>query len=169
MEFKVVEVVALIILVCAFVLLGLRVITFEQAVTLISIAISLVTGKYVSKYEGRIAGCGIGWGRVWTVLAIAGLVIGIFFFWGGEWIIWDWINSIVNGPWIDWNRFCREWQFYAPLFVYKWTCETWTGPFDLGKGWIDAGGFLIVISAFSLGYLMRPVIEALVRKLIKKG
>jgi hypothetical protein len=33
--------------------------------------------------------------------------------------------------------------------------------------WIDLGGFLIIVSAFVLGYMARPVIEAFVKKLKK--
>jgi len=97
---------------------------------------------------------------VWVYLGL--LVLGIFLFWGGEWLLWDWINSIVNGPWIDWTLFCSGWRFYAPLFVYMWTCEMWTGPFDLGKAWIDLGGFLVAVSAFLLGYSLRPGLEKLI-------
>ena len=85
------------------------------------------------------------------ILALAGL-------------IWDWINSIVNGPWINRAMFCSEWSFYAPLFLYRWDCYTWTGPFDLGKAWMDLGGFLIVVSAFALGYYARPLVEAFMKR-----
>ena len=99
------------------------------------------------------------------ILPLIGLVAGIFLFWGGEWLMWDWINSIVNGPWLLWERFCGEWFFYAPLFLYRWDCRTWTGPFDLGKAWIDIGGMLMIVSAFCLGYVLRPEIEKLLKKL----
>jgi hypothetical protein len=168
MEFRIVELVALVMVVGALALLGVKAITFEQAITLITIAVSLLTGKYVSRYEGqviqRIRSFRVSSRGVITALALTGLVIGIFLFWGGEWLIWDWINSIVNGPWLDRVMFCREWCFYAPLFLYKWTCETWTGPFDLGKMWIDLGGFLMIVSAFTLGYMARPVIEAFIKR-----
>jgi hypothetical protein len=95
-------------------------------------------------------------------------VIGIFLFWGGEWLIWDWINSIVNGSWLDRVMFCSEWVFYAPLFLYKWTCEKWTAVFDLGKFFLDAGLLLTIVSAFSLGLYMRPVVEAFIKKIKQK-
>jgi hypothetical protein len=98
-------------------------------------------------------------------LALIGLVIGVFMFWGGEWLVWDWINSIVNGPWLKWDEFCSGWIFYAPLFLYKWTCEVWTAVFDLGKFFLDAGLLLTIISAFSLGLLVRPVVEAFIKKI----
>jgi hypothetical protein len=168
MEFRIVELVALVMVVGALALLGVKAITFEQAITLITIAVSLLTGKYVSRYEGqaiqRIRSFCVSSRGVVTALALTGLVIGIFLFWGGEWLIWDWINSIVNGSWLDRVVFCSEWVFYAPLFLYKWTCETWTGPFDLGKMWIDLGGFLMIVSAFILGYMARPVIEAFIKR-----
>jgi len=168
MEFMIVEALSLIIVVGALVLLGMRVITYEQAVTLISIALSMITGKYIAKYERTIVAKArslhVNRRRVWGILAVIGLVLGIFLFWGGEWLIWDWINSIVNGPWINMDMFCKEWSFYAPLFLYRWDCRTWTGPFDLGKMWIDLGGFLIIVSAFVLGYIARPVIEGFIRK-----
>jgi len=102
-------------------------------------------------------------GIAWLLIAL--LILGVFLAWGGEWIIWDWINSIVNGPWLDRARFCEEWFFYAPLFVYKWTCETWTGPFDLGKAWMDAGILIVGVSCFLLGYAFKPGIDALLRRL----
>jgi len=102
--------------------------------------------------------------RIRLMLALAGLIIGIYLILGAEWLIWDWINSIVNGPWLDRAMFCSEWCFYAPLFVYKWTCETWTGPFDLSKLWLDLGLFLVIISAFALGYYARPAIEAFMKR-----
>ena len=95
------------------------------------------------------------------ILALVGLVIGLMLIWGGQWLVWDWINSIVNGPWLNWDKFCHEWYFYAPLFLYKWTCQTWTGPFDLSKLWLDLGLFLAIISAFALGYYARPYIKRL--------
>jgi len=168
MEFMIVEVLSLIIVVGALVLLGMRVITYEQAVTLISIALSMITGKYIAKYErtivARARSLHVKKRRIWGILAMIGLILGVYLFLGGEWLIWDWINSIVNGPWINWDMFCREWCFYAPLFVYKWTCETWTAVFDLAKLWIDLGGFLIIVSAFALGYMARPIIEGFIRK-----
>jgi hypothetical protein len=168
MEFMIVEVLSLIIVVGALVLLGMRVITYEQAVTLISIALSMITGKYIAKYErtivARARSLHVKKRRIWGILAMIGLILGVYLFLGGEWLIWDWINSIVNGPWINWDVFCREWCFYAPLFLYRWDCYTWTGPFDLGKMWIDLGGFLIIVSAFALGYMARPVIEGFIRK-----
>jgi hypothetical protein len=168
MEFMIVEALSLIIVVGALVLLGMRVITYDQAVTLISIALSMITGKYIAKYErtivARARSLHVKKRRIWGILAMIGLILGVYLFLGGEWLIWDWINSIVNGPWINWDMFCREWCFYAPLFLYKWTCETWTGPFDLGKMWIDLGGFLIIVSAFALGYMARPIIEGFIRK-----
>lgn len=164
----IVEALSLIIVVGALVLLGMRVITYDQAVTLISIALSMITGKYIAKYErtivARARSLHVKKRRIWGILAMIGLILGVYLFLGGEWLIWDWINSIVNGPWINWDMFCREWCFYAPLFLYKWTCETWTGPFDLGKMWIDLGGFLIIVSAFALGYMARPIIEGFIRK-----
>ena len=164
----IVEALSLIIVVGALVLLGMRVITYDQAVTLISIALSMITGKYIAKYERTIVAKArslhVKRRRVWGILAVIGLILGVFLFWGGEWLIWDWINSIVNGPWINWDMFCNEWSFYAPLFLYRWDCRTWTGPFDLGKMWIDLGGFLIIVSAFALGYMARPVIEGFIRK-----
>jgi len=54
MEIRLIEVLAIMLVIGAMVLLWLRAITFEQALTLISIAISLVTGKYISRYEERI-------------------------------------------------------------------------------------------------------------------
>lgn len=54
MEFKVVEAISLILVAGALILLGLRAIVFEQALTLITIAVSLVTGKYLGKYEEQI-------------------------------------------------------------------------------------------------------------------
>jgi hypothetical protein len=30
--------------------------------------------------------------------------------------------------------------------------------------WIDLGGFLIIVSAFILGYMARPVIEAFIKR-----
>jgi hypothetical protein len=60
--------------------------------------------------------------------------------------------------------FCSEWSFYAPLFLYKWDCYTWTAVFDLGKAWMDLGGFLIIVSAFALGYYARPAIEAFIKR-----
>ena len=170
MEFRIVELVALVMVVGALALLGVKAITFEQAITLITIAVSMLTGKYVSKYEGqaiqRIRTCCISSRGVITALALAGLIIGIFLFWGGEWIIWDWSNSIIRPgvPWINWDAFCREWSFYAPLFLYRWDCYTWTGPFDLGKAWMDLGGFMIIVSAFVLGYMARPMIETLIKR-----
>jgi len=172
MEFMIVEVLSLIIVVGALVLLGMRVITYEQAVTLISIALSMITGKYIAKYERTIVARAKSLRKrgvtrpILLILSLIGLILGIFLWWGGLWLLWDWSNSIIRPgvPWIDWDMFCREWCFYAPLFVYKWTCETWTGPFDLGKMWIDLGGFLIIVSAFALGYMARPVIEGFVRK-----
>jgi len=101
--------------------------------------------------------------KVKVFLAIIGLIIGIFLVWGGEWIIWDWTNSIVrhNVPWFVWDEFCSNWFFYAPLFIYKWTCETWTGPFDLGKLWMDLGIVILGISAFALGYYSERVVRVL--------
>jgi len=95
------------------------------------------------------------------ILALVGLVIGLMLVWGGQWLVWDWINSIVNGPWLNWDKFCSEWVFYAPLFLYRWDCQTWTGPFDLSKLWLDLGLFLAIISAFALGYYARPYIKRL--------
>jgi len=168
MEFMIVEVLSLIIVVGALVLLGMRVITYDQAVTLISIALSMITGKYIAKYErtivARARSLHVKKRRIWGILAMIGLILGVYLFLGGEWLLWDWINSIVNGPWINWDMFCSEWCFYAPLFVYKWTCEKWTGPFDLAKLWLDLGGFLIIVSAFALGYMARPIIEGFIRK-----
>lgn len=80
------------------------------------------------------------------------LILGIFMFIASFWLTWDWINSIVKGPWIDWQRFCMEWYFYAPLFIHKWDCETWTGPYDTA---LLIGGLsivLLVASAFVLGW-----------------
>jgi hypothetical protein len=54
MEFKVVELASLALVVGAIVLLGLRAISFEQALTLLSIAVSLLGGKYISRYEDRL-------------------------------------------------------------------------------------------------------------------
>jgi hypothetical protein len=96
-----------------------------------------------------------------AILAIVGLIIGVYLILGGQWLLWDWINSIVNGPWLNWDKFCSGWVFYAPLFLYKWTCQTWTGPFDLSKLWLDLGLFLAIISAFALGYYARPYIKRL--------
>ena len=98
------------------------------------------------------------------ILALIALILAIFVYWAGEWIIWDWAGSIVNGPWIDWSRFCNEWGFYAPLFLYRWDCHTWTGPFDLGKLWLDLGAFIMIVSSFCLGYFARPEIERLLRR-----
>ena len=100
-------------------------------------------------------------------LALTGLVIGLMLVWAGQWLLWDWANSVIRPsvPWIDWDTFCREWIFYAPLFLYRWNCQTWTGPFDLSKLWLDLGLFLAVVSAFALGYYARPGIEKILRKL----
>jgi len=54
MVFKIVELVSIILVVGALVLLGLRVVSFEQALTLITVAVSLLTGKYLSWYEDKI-------------------------------------------------------------------------------------------------------------------
>jgi hypothetical protein len=54
LEFKVVEAISLILVAGALILLGLRAIVFEQALTLITIAVSLVTGKYLGRYEQQI-------------------------------------------------------------------------------------------------------------------
>jgi hypothetical protein len=54
LEFKVVEAISLILVAGALILLGLRAIVFEQALTLITIAVSLVTGKYLGRYEEQI-------------------------------------------------------------------------------------------------------------------
>jgi hypothetical protein len=54
MKFKIVELACVILVAGALILLGLKTITFDQALTLIMIAISLLTGKYVSRYEDRI-------------------------------------------------------------------------------------------------------------------
>jgi hypothetical protein len=54
MEFKIVELACVILVAGALILLGLKTITFDQALTLITIAISLLTGKYVSRYEEAI-------------------------------------------------------------------------------------------------------------------
>jgi hypothetical protein len=53
-EFKVVELVSLVLVVGAIVLLGLRAISFEQALTLVSLAVSLLGGKYIARYEDRL-------------------------------------------------------------------------------------------------------------------
>jgi hypothetical protein len=171
MEFMIVEALSLIIVVGALVLLGMRVITYEQAVTLISIALSMITGKYIAKYERTIVAKAKSLRKrgitkpTLIILSLIGLILGIFLWWGGEWLIWDWINSIVNGPWLDRVMFCSEWVFYAPLFLYKWTCENWTAVFDLSKLWLDAGLLLTIVSAFSLGLYMRPVVEAFIKKI----
>jgi hypothetical protein len=102
-------------------------------------------------------------GKTGPMLSLAGLVIGIYLILGAEWLIWDWINSIVNGPWLDRGRFCREWEFPAPFFLYRWRCDEWTAPFDLSKLWLDLGLFLATVSAFVLGYLFRPAIERFFR------
>jgi hypothetical protein len=100
-------------------------------------------------------------------LALIGLVAGVFAYWGGLWLVWDWANSVIRPgvPWIDWGTFCRKWIFYAPLFLYRWTCETWTGPYDLAKGFVDVGALLIIVSSFCLGYFARPSIEKLLKRL----
>jgi hypothetical protein len=54
LEFRVVEAISLILVAGALILLGLRAIVFEQALTLITIAVSLVTGKYLGRYEQQI-------------------------------------------------------------------------------------------------------------------
>lgn len=54
MEFRIVEAISLILVAGALILLGLRAIVFEQALTLITIAVSLVTGKYLGRYEQQI-------------------------------------------------------------------------------------------------------------------
>lgn len=54
MEFRIVEAISLMLVAGALILLGLRAIVFEQALTLITIAVSLVTGKYLGRYEERI-------------------------------------------------------------------------------------------------------------------
>ena len=54
MEFRIVEAISLMLVAGALILLGLRAIVFEQALTLITIAVSLVTGKYLGKYEQQI-------------------------------------------------------------------------------------------------------------------
>ena len=104
-------------------------------------------------------------GMAWIkpILALAGLIIGVYLILGAEWLVWDWSNSIIRPgvPWIDWDEFCSEWVFYAPLFLYRWDCQTWTGPFDLSKLWLDLGLFLVIISAFALGYYARPYIKML--------
>jgi hypothetical protein len=103
-----------------------------------------------------------------TIISIAGLILGIFLCIGGEWLLWDWINSILHGPWIDWNMFCNEWGFPAPFFIYWWTCRDWTAPYDLSKTFLDSGLFLSIVSAFSLGYLARPRIEKLIERFRKQ-
>ena len=101
-----------------------------------------------------------------TALILLGLMAGIFLFWGGEWLCWDWINSIVvNQPWINWELFCEQWYFPAPFWLYVWRCDQWTVPFDLAKGWMDAGGLLIGVMSFLLGYHLHPEIKALLRRL----
>ncbi|MEM1548720.1 MAG: hypothetical protein QXM02_06865 [Thermoproteota archaeon] len=85
------------------------------------------------------------------------LILGVFMFVASFWLTWDWINSIVNGPWIDWKEFCEGWSFYAPLFIHKWDCRTWTGPYDTA---LLLGGLsivLLVASAFILGRLTSRV------------
>jgi hypothetical protein len=54
MEFKIVELACVILVAGALILLGLKTITFDQALTLITIAISLLTGKYLALYEDKI-------------------------------------------------------------------------------------------------------------------
>jgi len=54
LEFRIVEAISLMLVAGALILLGLRAIVFEQALTLITIAVSLVTGKYLGRYEERI-------------------------------------------------------------------------------------------------------------------
>jgi hypothetical protein len=54
LEFRIVEAISLILVAGALILLGLRAIVFEQALTLITIAVSLVTGKYLGRYEQQI-------------------------------------------------------------------------------------------------------------------
>jgi len=54
MEFKIVELVSLVLVAGALILLGLKIISFEQSLTLITIAVSLLTGKYLSRYEDKI-------------------------------------------------------------------------------------------------------------------
>ena len=51
---RIVEIVGSAIAVGSLILLGLGKISFEQAVTLISIGISLIAGKYVGKREERL-------------------------------------------------------------------------------------------------------------------
>ena len=96
---------------------------------------------------------------------LAALIAGVFLVWGGEWIIWDWVNSlVVKQPWFDWELFCEKWYFPAPFWLYVWRCDQWTVPFDLGKAWMDAGILAIGISSFLLGYSLRPDIEEILRK-----
>lgn len=51
---KVVEALAIALVVGGLVLLGLRAISFDQAMALISAGIGLVGGKYVARIENRI-------------------------------------------------------------------------------------------------------------------
>lgn len=90
-------------------------------------------------------------GRI-PYFAVLALVLGIYMFVASYWLVWDWINSIVNGPWIDRKMFCEMWEFWAPVFVYRWTCETWTGPYDVHLLLAGLGALLIVASSFVLGY-----------------
>jgi len=53
-KLKIVELASIVLVAGALVLLGLKTISFEQALTLITIAVSLLTGKYLSWYEDRI-------------------------------------------------------------------------------------------------------------------
>jgi len=54
MKLKIVELASIILVVGALVLLGFKIVSFEQALTLITIAVSLLTGKYLSQYEDKI-------------------------------------------------------------------------------------------------------------------
>ena len=102
--------------------------------------------------------------RVWIYLAA--LVVGVFLLWGGEWLCWDWVNSIVvKQPWFDWELFCEKWYFPAPFWLYVWYCDQWTVPFDLAKSMMDAGGFVIAVAAFLLGYETKVEIEKLLERL----
>lgn len=81
------------------------------------------------------------------------LIAGIVFFVAGMWLIWDLMNTVIHTvSKIDWQKFCEIFRFYAPFFIYMWTCETWSGSFDLGLTLAGAGIIIGLLGAYLIGY-----------------
>lgn len=64
---------------------------------------------------------------------------------------WDYTNSLIK--YLEWERFCKEWRFAAPFFLYWWTCENYTGAYDLALTLAGIGIIIAVIGAYIVGYV----------------